>query len=303
MRNIHKKRKKRKIKKTIKRKTENRKINRKKIKKTKRKTKKLTRKTKKLTRKTKKSIKVVNYSKKIIDIPFSSKKNLGTLASEGLIGYNYQHTNNPIKFLSILSKKKKIKNVSYLFNGMDLGILRVDIINQVVEPYYISNTRFIRALKKKHKRFIPIVIQSELPQEWGMSNSIENHANILLIDQKKKIIEFFEPHGYKKDYSTPSEHVTKYHTKYKLLKKYFSKIFSKYKFINASDIIQQRGYQYKYDSNSGYCVTWSCLFIHYRLLNPETPLILLMRHIDKKIRVTNLLKYARYMEEVLKGKV
>tara|TARA_B100000214_G_scaffold345476_1_gene295402 strand:+ start:40 stop:966 length:927 start_codon:yes stop_codon:yes gene_type:complete len=258
--------------------------------------------TRKSTRKTKK-IEIMNSSKKIIDIPFSSKKNLGTLASEGIIGYNYQHTNNPIRFLSILSKRKEIKNISFLFQGMEIGMLWVNIINQIVNPFYITNTKFIRELKKKHKRFIPIMIQSELPKDYSMNNDFENHANVLLVDQKKKVIEFFEPHGYKKDYSTPSEHVTKYHTKYRLLKEYFSKIFPKYKFINASDITEQRGFQYKYDSNSGYCVTWSCLFVHYRLLNPDEPLILLMKHIDKKIRVTQLLKYARYIEEVLKYKV
>ena len=314
MRNIHKQRSrkinrrktdnKRKIKKTqrVPRKTkEKRKKSKKKMKKSKKKEIKNTnRKTRKITKKTKKPIKIINYSKKIIDVPFSKKKNLGTLASEGIIGYNYQHTNNPIKFLSILSNKKKIKNVSFLFKGMDLGILRIDIINQIVNPYYTSDTKFIRELKKKHERFLPIMIQSELPLDYPINNDFENHANILLIDRNKKTIEFFEPHGYKKDYSTPSEHVTKYHTKYRLLKEYFNKIFTKYKFINASDIIKQRGFQNKYDSNSGYCVTWSCLFVHYRLLNPDTPLILLMKHIDKKIRVTQLLKYARYIEEILK---
>ena len=238
----------------------------------------------------------------IIDIPFSKKKNLGTLASEGIIDYNYQHTNNPIQFLFELSISKKIKNISFLFSGSFHGILRVDIINERIDPYYISSSKFIKELKKKHKRFLPIMIQSELPLDDSIYGEFENHANIILIDKKKKVIEFFEPHGYKKDFSTPSEHVTKYHTKYKLLKEYFLKIFSKYKFINASDVTKQRGFQYKYDSNSGYCVTWSCLFVHYRLLNPDIPLILLMKHIDKKIRVKELLKYARYIEEVLKNK-
>ena len=314
MRNIHKKRSHKRIgkksdkrKKIQKRKIKKKTINRKKN--TKRKTRKITKKTTNTKRKTRKTtktkqpIKIINYSKKIIDVPFSKKKNLGTLASEGIIGYNYQHTNNPIKFLSILSKKKKIKNVSFLFDGMDLGMIWVDVWNQMVNPYYTSDTKFIRELKKKHKRFLPIMIQSELPRDDSMNNQFENHANVLLVDQKQKVIEFFEPHGYKKDYSTPSEHVTKYHTKFRLLKEYFGKVFPKYKFINASDIIEQRGFQYKYDSNSGYCVTWSCLFVHYRILNPDTPLFLLMKHIDKKIRVTQLLKYARYIEEVLKDKI
>ncbi len=121
-----------------------------------------------------------------------------------------------------------------------------------------------------------------------------------MIDKKKKRIEFFEPHGYKKELSNSYENVSKYHIKYKLLKEYFSKILKQYTFINASEIIKQRGFQDKYDSNSGYCVTWSFLFVHYRILNPDIPLIFLMKHINKKIRVPQLLKYARYIEDILK---
>ena len=283
MKNIHKKNT---YKKNNRKKTNRKKTNRKK--------------TKKKSKNTKSKAK---NNKKINDIPFSNKKNLGTLASSGVLGdYHYQHTWNPIKFLLNLSEKNKIKGVLF-FDKWISSILKVDIINKYVLPYVVSNKEYIKQLNKalkKKKRFIPIIINAELPQDY---NDIENHANVLLIDKKRKTIEFFEPHGYKKELSSPYEHVSKYHTKYKLLKEYFSKILKQYTFVNASEIIKQRGFQDKYDSNSGYCVTWSCLFVHYRILNPDTPLILLMKHINNKIRVIQLLKYARYIEDILKHKI
>ena len=87
------------------------------------------------------------------------------------------------------------------------------------------------------------------------------------------------------------------------LKDYWKKITPKYEFINASDVLGKRNFQTKYDSGSGYCAVWSGIFAHYRILNPDTPLKDLMNHIDKKIKVANLLKYARYVEDTVKRKI
>ena len=116
MKNIHKRTKNRKNKHKITRK-KTRKKNRKKTRKTQPNRLKKDKRTKRKIHSRRKKTKGLKSSKKIIDVPFSSKNNLGTLASEGMIDYNYQHTNNPIQFLMKLSEKKKIKNFDFFFCG------------------------------------------------------------------------------------------------------------------------------------------------------------------------------------------
>ena len=141
MKNIHRKKT---HKKNNRKKTNRKKINRKKI------MKKINRKkTKKKSKNTKSKAKSNNQ---IVDIPFSNKKNLGTLASSGVLGdYHYQHTWNPIKFLLNLSEKNKIKGVLF-FDKWISSILKVDIINEYVIPYSISNSEYINQLNKALKK-------------------------------------------------------------------------------------------------------------------------------------------------------
>ena len=46
-----------------------------------------------------------------------------------------------------------------------------------------------------------------------------------------------------------------------------NKMLPGYTFKNVSEMFKQEGFQMKYDARHGYCVTWSILYIHYRLLN------------------------------------
>ena len=55
----------------------------------------------------------------------------------------------------------------------------------ILFPIKEYNKQLNKALKEK--RFIPIIINTELPQDY---NDIENHTNVLLIDKKRKTIEF-----------------------------------------------------------------------------------------------------------------
>lgn len=264
---------------------------------------------KKMTRKnnTKRGIKKTSKNSKknlrIIDVPFSRKENKGTKASKNKIDYHYQHLNNISEFLYKLFLKKQIKNIDF-FDDLISCTLQIDINNKQVYPYYISLNKYKENLNKclkKKGRFIPLSINSELPQG---SSDIENHANILLIDKFKRQIEFFEPHGYKPKISTYSQSVQKYHTKLKLIKIFFKGLLPKYNIINVVDYIKDKNsFQSKYDSNSGYCVTWSIMYIHYRLLNQNITTAILIDYLYKLINKNLLLRYAKYIEDILKNKL
>ena len=55
------------------------------------------------------------------------------------------------------------------------------------------------------------------------------------------------------------------------------------------------------DENTGFCVIWCILFSHYRLLNPDILLSRLLKHINKEITTNKLLRYAKYVEEIIKS--
>ena len=283
----------------------------------KRKTKKINRKTKKINRKTKKktnkrinkrinktrSKKDVIFSEKIIDVSFSEKENLGTKASKNVINYHYQRLNNISSFLYILSLKKHLKNITF-FKKINDCILQINIKNKNIYPFYTNDKIYKNNLNKciKNKaRFIAISINSELPHG---SSELENHANILLIDKLHKKLELFEPHGYKPKFSSYSESVKKYHTKFKIIKDYFKILLPDYLLINVVDYIKDKNsFQSKYDSNSGYCVTWSLLYAHYRLLNQNVPIPILIKYLYDLININLLLRYAKYIEDTLKDKI
>ena len=260
---------------------------------------KKTKKTKKKTVRRKSSIKKF----KIIDVPFSKKINQGTKASKNKIDYHYQNLNNISDFLHKLYLKKQIKNITF-FKDIDYSVLQIDIKNKDIYPYYIELKDFKKYLNiclKNKERFIPISVNSELPVG---SNGVENHANILLIDKSFKNIEFFEPHGHKPKQSTYSQSVQKYHSKLKIIKMFFKSLLPNYNIINVVDYIKDKhSFQSKYDSNSGYCVTWSTIYSHYRLINQNVPIPLIIDYLYNLINKNLLLRYARYIEDILKSKL
>ena len=260
-------------------------------------------KTKKLLKKSGKKEKKKKTKKKtrdIVDVIFSKNLNKGSLASSNKVDYHYQHQNNILDFLNKLYKQKFLDDISFFSKPND-ATLNIDIINKKVQPLYISNDFFIRRLKKcLHKRFTPISVRALLPIN---KKDIESHANIIIIDSKFKKIEIFEPHGYKKKYSDTYESVSKYHNKIDLLKIYFKKILPKYRLVNIVNHVKNKSFQSRYDARSGYCVTWSTLYAHYRILNPKVKVSKLLHYLKIKIKKNLLLRYASYIEEKLKDKI
>ena len=242
----------------------------------------------------------------IIDVPLSNKISLGSDASSGMINYNYQKYYNTFAFLKELIKKDKQirKNVCIpdigrhwmkgflalnLQNKKNLTLKPVDSIN--------SQSKFVKKIKHclKH-RFVPINLQLIVKRN-------NTHANIILMDSMKKTIELFEPHG-NRSVSSHLESISQgYYRASKAVRKFFKQHFPSYKFIPPSKYEPSEGLQDKIDAFSGMCVTWSILYIHYRLLNPDVSQKDLVKYLNKTINKRNLLQYTRYVEDIIKHKI
>lgn len=228
----------------------------------------------------------------IVDVPLDKETNKGTAASSNFIDYDYQHLNNIIKFIH---SEMKPRDDIYYFRSVEDSFIEVNIVTKKIKPYYISLEEYIINIKQSlDKRYVPITINIQLPTH--------SHANIILIDNELKNIEYFEPHGYKKEESTLESVPNAYYNKLKIIQNFFSKILPDYKFINTSDYFKKQGFQMKYDARHGYCVTWCIIYVHYRLLNPRIPINILIKYLYYHITLNKLLRYARYIEKILKIK-
>lgn len=225
----------------------------------------------------------------IVDVPMDKKENKGTVESSGFVDYHYQRLDNISNFLSKISSK-----LDHVYINDDLTI-EYDIETRKIKSLYLTLDYFKDKLnKKKDKHFVAVTFNVQL--------ITSSHANVILIDNKNKNIEFFEPHGHKDDDSTLEGVKGAYFQKAKYLKKFMKNILPDYDFKNISEMFKQEGFQMKYDARHGYCVTWSILYVHYRLLNPDIKLDILVQYIYYYITRNKLLRYAKYIEKTLKNK-
>lgn len=223
---------------------------------------------------------------KIIDVPLEKKENKGTEETSGFIDYHYQKLDNISEFLAKISEN----NDCYVDDNLTI---EYDIETKNIKSLYSTLEYFKNKIyQNKNKRFIAITFNVQL--------ITFSHANIILIDNKNKNIEFFEPHGHKEEESTLEGIKGAYLQKSKSIKKFIDKILPDYKFINVSEIFKQEGFQMKYDARHGYCVTWSILYSHYRLLNPDIKLDVIIQYIYYYITTNKLLRYAKFIEKILK---
>lgn len=124
-------------------------------------------------------------------------------------------------------------------------------------------TGFIKqCMNNRTKRFTADLITLK---SWSGS-----HSNALLIDNKNKTIERFEPHGS----STSFYDMNKFDTTLRKLIK--TKLSKQYTYLGPKDIesefgpqgLSQEGFQYKIGDPGGYCMTWSLSYLDLRLSNP-----------------------------------
>jgi len=183
-------------------------------------------------------------------------------------------------------------NISWLsMNNLSSRILNIytEVFYELVpylilwknkNEYYLDkhlNIYIQNALKDSKIRFIFLKLTI-------ISSHNSTHANILLFDKQKKILERFEPYG-----------VIPYLDNGELdeyIKKHFKKIFNKFTYLGPKDTMNNISFQIiSNDANDnvkklgdplGYCLAWTYWYIELRLKNPDIkPNILIKKAIDK----------------------
>lgn len=231
-----------------------------------------------------KSKKKKTSKNKIIDIPFSIMKSKGTRATLGDIYFHYQHYSNINNFFSILNKDLKNKI------NLNTHNLIIKARNNKLSFDHIPEFDFSSNLN---------ILIIDLDTIEG------KHANIAVINNINNTIEYYEPHGYRKNKNSEIADIKGiYNKKNKLLKGFFKKLLPNHSFIDVVSMNKKTSFQTLLDpdENTGFCVTWCILFSHYRALNPDILLSKLIKYIDKTINTTKLLKYAKYIEDAIKHK-
>ena len=250
---------------------------------------------------------------KIKDVPISKKSSIGSMETLGEIHYHYQKYDNIFAFFDILMKKnpdiKKILCIPDVGRKWMRSFLKVvlnksnlntsELMMKNVKPVdpEVSIVLFNQMIKKCKKRIIAVSVQLIVEGKPG------THANMLVIDTKKKTVELFEPHGNRSVKSELESISRAYFKVSKNVQRFFSMYLPDFKYIPPSEYEPKSGLQARLDAFSGLCVTWSILYLHYRVLNPDVHPKKLINYLDKKVSKNFLLRYTKYVEDVLKGKV
>lgn len=142
--------------------------------------------------------------------------------------------------------------ISDYYITIDFNILKYVIPRPIYEKLKIC-----KATPSIRFYVIPLILQL---------NEKDSHANVMIVDNKLKTIELYEPHGSK----FSSKHIIfDLETHIRNLIPIISSSRSHYKFINVHNQCPT-GFQTKQhslDKNIGHCVAWTLFFIHIRLYN------------------------------------
>lgn len=108
---------------------------------------------------------------------------------------------------------------------------------------------------------IPLSLRKDYGQRF--------HANMLIIDNKNKLIEFFEPHG--KKYYELEDYDMEHHLN-AIIEQLFKDLnpdVLKYTYVNVHHCVKDglQTIQNRVDQNAGHCLAWSLLYTHIRLYN------------------------------------
>lgn len=248
----------------------------------------------------------------VVDVPLADKVSLGSKASIGSIDYHYQKYYNTFAFIKkVIDKDEKLKKLvcipdtsdSWMKSFMKVNFFKnIDSIKphlESVKPVdpFVSKDNFMEELNKcMDHRLVPISLEIVVP-------NVGTHANVIIIDTKKKTVELFEPHGARSNESELESISRAYFKVSKNVHKFVRMNLPEFTYIPPSKYEPEDGLQVRLDAFSGLCVTWSILYLHYRILNPDLNPKKLMQYLDKTFTVKKILRYTRYVEDILKGKL
>ena len=265
----------------------------------------------KKTKKKKKKKLTKKQKKGIIDVPIDKNISLGSKASKGDIDYHYQKYYNTFGFIEeMISRNKQLQKrvcIPDIGDSWMKGLLSLQFLKgvhgskalQSVKPVDSQNSKskFISEIDRcMSHRLVPINLLIHVPD-------IGTHANIILMDTKKKTIELFEPHGSRREKSELENMSKAYYKVSKNISRFFKFYYDDYKFIAPTHYEPKEGLQGNIDAYSGLCVTWSILYLHYRILNPDVPQKRLLTYLDRRVTRNFILRYMKYIENILKGKI
>jgi hypothetical protein len=94
----------------------------------------------------------------------------------------------------------------------------------------------------------------------------DSHANVLIVDNKTKTIEMYEPHG-SKFLSNDIFYEFEFHIKNLIGHILSRRVHFKFKNVHYKCPIGFQTKQTKLNRNTGHCVAWTLFFIHVRLYN------------------------------------
>lgn len=97
-------------------------------------------------------------------------------------------------------------------------------------------------------------------------NDKDSHANVLIVDNKTKTIEMYEPHG-SQFLSKDIFYDFEYHIKTLISHILSRRTHFRFKNVHYKCPIGFQTKQAKIDRNTSHCVAWTLLFIHVRLYN------------------------------------
>ena len=151
---------------------------------------------------------------------------------------------------------------------------------------------------------------------------LDAHSNVLIFDTRRKTIERFDPHGADeyilkklindveensdKDILKGIKYLSRAYFNQTMIDKelstYFNTLLPNYTYNGVNITTPYLGPQIKADEYSGLCVTWSCMYMVLRLLNPElSPSDVTIKMIDgtpKELK-NRLLRFNKYIVNTL----
>lgn len=171
--------------------------------------------------------------------------------------------------------------INYSFK---MDFCNIEILWSYMKLIYIKNFDALIKTKLNNNRFLIIPL--------GIDTSTGSHANILIIDNKNKTIERFEPNGK----NSPRGFYYNQDLLDNLLKTKFNQLLSDYHYYSPSEYLPNIGFQIletiedkckQIGDPNGFCAVWCIWWAEQRITHPEIKSSLLAEELIKEIKLSN----------------